>query len=96
VLESTIQEKLTKLYESQGYDVTNIIRCNKSGTPDLLLIDKKTCIASWVEVKAPNGEISPMQKLRARELRAFGCQVNFVTEGGKPFPEGEALEVIDF
>jgi hypothetical protein len=62
----------------------------------LLLIDKATCIASWVEVKAANGEISPKQKLRAKQLRAFNCQVNFVTEGGEPFPEGEDLEVMDF
>jgi hypothetical protein len=96
MLESKISAKLTKLYESQGYDVTNIIRCNKSGTPDLLLIDKKTCIASWVEVKAANGEISQKQKLRARELRAFNCKVRFVTEGDRDFPEGEDLEAMDF
>jgi hypothetical protein len=95
MFESVIQEKLTKLYESQGYDVTNIIRCNKSGTPDLLLIDKKTGVASWVEVKAPDGKISPKQKLRAKQLRSF-CSVKFVTEGGKPFPEGEDLEIMDF
>jgi VRR-NUC domain len=95
MLESKIQEKLTKLYESQGYDVTNIIRCNKSGTPDLLLIDKKTGIASWVEVKAANGKISPKQKLRARQLRSF-CKVRFVTEGDRDFPEGEDLEVLGF
>jgi hypothetical protein len=96
VLESEISAKLTKLYESQGYDVTNIIRCNKSGTSDLLLIDKKTRVASWVEVKAANGKITPKQKLRARQLRAFNCEVRFVTEGDVDFPEGNDLEILDF
>jgi VRR-NUC domain len=95
MLESKIQEKLTKLYESQGYDVTNIIRCNKSGTPDLLLIDKKTSIASWVEVKAENGVISQKQKLRAKQLRSF-CKVRFVTEGDRDIDESDDLEVFDF
>jgi VRR-NUC domain len=95
MLESKIQEKLTKLYESQGYDVTNIIRCNKSGTPDLLLIDKKTGVASWVEVKAKNGKISAKQKLRAKQLRSF-CKVRFVTESDVDIDEGNDLEVLGF
>jgi hypothetical protein len=96
VLESKIQKKRIKKHELNGYWVLKIVRANKNGVHDLLLIDKKTCIASFEEVKAVGGEISDMQKLRARELRAFGCQVDFVTEGGEPFSEGDDLEIMDF
>jgi VRR-NUC domain len=96
MLESEIQNRLIRKYEADGYFVLKIIKANRAGIFDLLLIDKTTCVASWVEVKAKNGKISPLQKLRARELRSFGCQVNFVTEGGEPFPEGEDLAVMDF
>jgi hypothetical protein len=61
----------------------------------LLLIDKKTGVASWVEAKAANGKISPKQKLRAKQLRSF-CKVRFVTEGDRDFPEGDDLEVMEF
>jgi hypothetical protein len=96
MLESQIQSQLIRKFEAQNYWVLKIIKANKNGIFDLLLIDKATCIASWVEVKAKNGKISPLQKLRARELRSFGCQVNFITEGGEPFPEGEDLEIMNF
>jgi VRR-NUC domain len=96
MLESQIQAQLIRKFEAQNYWVLKIVKANKNGIFDLLLIDKTTCVASWVEVKAKNGKISPLQKLRARELRSFGCRVNFVTEGGEPFPEGEDLEIMDF
>jgi hypothetical protein len=96
MLESVIQKKQIKKHEANGYWVLKIVRANKNGVHDLLLIDKKTCVASFEEVKAIDGEISDIQKLRARELRSFGCRVNFVTEGGEPFPEGDDLEVMDF
>jgi hypothetical protein len=96
MLESQIQSQLIRKFEAQNYWVLKIIKANKNGIFDLLLIDKATCVASWVEVKARNGKISDMQKLRARELRAFNCSVRFLTEGGEPFPEGEDLEVMDF
>jgi hypothetical protein len=96
MLESVIQKKQIKKHEANGYWVLKIVRANKNGVHDLLLIDKKTCVASFEEVKAIDGQISDIQKLRARELRSFGCQVNFVTEDGEPFPEGEDLEAMDF
>jgi Holliday junction resolvase len=87
MLESKIQSQLIKKYEAQGYYVVKIIKANKAGIPDLLLIDKTTGIASWVEVKAASGRISDIQKLRAEELRAF-CMVRFVTQGDIDVSEG--------
>jgi hypothetical protein len=95
MLESQIQERLIRKYEAEGYFVLKIIKANRAGIPDLLLIDKTTGVASWVEVKAKNGRISPIQKLRARELRAFS-KVRFVTEGDRDIDEGEDFAAMDF
>jgi hypothetical protein len=95
MLEAQIQNKLIRKYEEEGYWVLKIIKANKNGIPDLLRIDKKTGVASWVEVKAPNGIISDMQRLRAAELRAAGCSVRFVTVGDLDVPEGEIKQYND-
>jgi len=58
------------------------------------LIDKKTGVASFEEVKSPTGRISDIQLLRAREIRAFGCQVNFVTVNGVAVPERK-IEIVE-
>jgi Holliday junction resolvase len=73
MLESKLQAKLIKQYEKEGYYVIKVIRANKSGIPDLLLI--KDGVASWVEVKAERGVLSPMQKHRIEELQRAGCKV---------------------
>jgi hypothetical protein len=96
MLESKIQARLIKKYEADGYFVVKIIKANMSGVPDLLLIDKQTLVASWVEVKAPNGKISPRQKLFARKYRALGGSARFVTENDQDFPEGIELPKADF
>lgn len=93
MLESKIQSDRIKLHEKNGKWALKIIRASKNGIPDLLLIDKATCIASWEEVKG-NSDISDLQLLRARELRAFGCQVNFVTVNGVAVPERE-IEIVE-
>ena len=83
--ESAIQNQLIKKYKAQGYYVIKIIKASKSGIPDLLLI--KDGVASFVEVKAPNGRISPLQRLRASQLRAAGCKVRFATQGDNDVAE---------
>jgi hypothetical protein len=56
----------------------------------------KDGIASFVEVKSAKGIVSPMQRLRAKELRAKGCQVQFLTEGGREVNEGTTRKTEDF
>lgn len=65
------------------------MQVSKAGIPDLLLI--KDGVASFVEVKAKNGVISDMQRLRAKELRAAGSQVRFVTEADADVEEGKIV-----
>jgi len=94
MLESEIQSKLIKSYESKGFYVIKIIKTNKNGIPDLLLI--KDGIASFIEVKSATGTVKPLQRLRAKELRAKGCQVQFLTEGGIEVNEGTTRKTEDF
>jgi hypothetical protein len=96
MLESKIQARLIKKYKQQGFLVFNIIKASEDGVFDLLLIDKQTLVASWVEVKAPNGTISPLQKLFARKYRALGGSARFVTENDQDFPEEIELPKSDF
>jgi hypothetical protein len=96
MLESKIQARLIKKYEADGYFVVKIIKANLAGVPDLLLIDKQSLVASWVEVKAPNGRISPLQKLFARKYRALGGIARFVTENDQDFPDEIELPKADF
>lgn len=63
------------------------MQVSKAGIPDLLLL--KDGVASFVEVKAENGVISDMQRLRAKELREVGCNVRFVTVNDVDIDEGE-------
>jgi Holliday junction resolvase len=86
MLESKLQARLIKQYEKEGYYIIKIIRANKSGIPDLLLI--KDGMASWVEVKSSNGVVSEMQKIRAEQLRKAGCDVKFVNPGGEDVKYG--------
>jgi Holliday junction resolvase len=74
MLESKLQARLIRQYEAKGYYVIKVIRANKSGIPDLLLI--KDGIASWVEVKSARGVLSPMQKHRINQLEKAGCKVD--------------------
>ncbi|MGL5059080.1 MAG: VRR-NUC domain-containing protein [Microcoleus sp.] len=87
MLESKIQKKLIDFYQKQGYCCIKIIRASKAGIPDLLLL--KNGIASFVEVKAEDGVISDKQRQRAKELRAAGCEVRFVTQGDIDIEERE-------
>jgi hypothetical protein len=96
MLESKIQARLIKKYKQQGFLVFNIIKASEDGVFDLLLIDKQTLVASWVEVKAPDGKISPLQKLFARKYRALGGSARFVTENDQDFPEEIELPKADF
>ncbi|MGL5062322.1 MAG: VRR-NUC domain-containing protein [Microcoleus sp.] len=62
------------------------MQVSKAGIPDLLLL--RDGVASFVEVKAKNGVISDKQRQRAKELRAAGCEVRFVTQGDVEIKEG--------
>jgi Holliday junction resolvase len=75
MLESSIQTKIKKKLESQGYLVIKLVRTSCNGIPDLMCLkDGKTI---FIEVKQPTGVLSELQKLRIKQLTdlGFDCKV---------------------
>jgi Holliday junction resolvase-like predicted endonuclease len=77
--ESQIQSKKIKELESQGYYVIKLIKTNKNGIADIIAIPRDANVL-FVEVKGPNGKLSPLQEYRKKELEAHGIK----TEIHKP------------
>lgn len=71
--ESVIQNKVKSRYESDGWLVVKIIQCTLNGWPDLQC--HKSGITIFIETKATNGKLSPLQIYRHQQLRAAGFQV---------------------
>lgn len=69
--EQQIQKKIIDKYEKLGYYVIKLVRTNKNGIPDLIIL-KPNEIPIFIEVKTPTGVISELQKYRIKELNDFG------------------------
>ena len=70
ILESKLQAKIIKHYESLGYYVIKLIKTNKNGIPDLLCLKDGT--GFFIEVKSEKGIVRPLQKYRHEELIKYG------------------------
>ena len=68
----SFQTKLIKQFEKEGYLVLKIIRLNKNGFPDLILL--KNGITKFVEVKEGKDTLKPLQRLMILELRGKGFE----------------------
>lgn len=77
-LESSIQSRIIKRFEAQGFYVVKLVLTSKNGIPDLLLL--KDGQASFVEVKRPGERPRPLQEFRISELRNNGFEVQVLTE----------------
>lgn len=73
MLESKIQSKIIRDYETKGYFVIKLIATNKIGIPDLLVMRGNESF--FVEVKSENGKLSEIQKYRIQELEKFNIKV---------------------
>lgn len=72
ILESKIQAKIIKDYESMGYYVIKLIKTNKNGIPDLLCL--KDGKGFFIEVKSEKGKVKPLQHFRHEELLKYGFE----------------------
>lgn len=72
--EQKIQAKKIKELEDSGYYVIKLITTNKNGIPDIIAIPKNSDVL-FIEVKTPNGKVSPLQKYRHQELESHGVMV---------------------
>lgn len=73
MLESEYQRMVIKRYESDGWYCIKIIKSNKNGIPDLLML--KNGEALFIEVKGKNTPLEPLQKYRKEELQKQGFKV---------------------
>ena len=71
--EQQIQKKITTQLEREGYLVLKIIKCNKSGYPDLIAVKENDTL--FVEVKRPKGKLSELQKVRIEDMKKRGINV---------------------
>ena len=71
--EQQIQKKITTQLEKDGYLVLKLIKCNKSGYPDLLAVKENDTL--FIEVKKPNGKLSELQKVRIADMKQRGINV---------------------
>lgn len=71
--EQVIQKKIIDKLTNEGWYVIKLIRTNKNGIPDLIAIKENE--ARFIEVKKPDGTLSPMQKFRIKELEKRNINV---------------------
>lgn len=75
--EQQIQSKKIKELESQGYYVIKLIKTNKNGIPDLLVLPKNSD-AFFIEVKKERGVLSKLQEYRINELNKHGLKTQIL------------------
>lgn len=75
--EQQIQSKKIKELESQGYYVIKLIKTNKNGIPDLLVLPKNS-EAFFIEVKKEGGVLSKLQEYRINELNKHGLKTEIL------------------
>lgn len=72
--EQAIQKKISDHYTKQGYLVVKLIKTNRNGIPDLMLLKDGT--TRFIEVKKKGGVIAPLQKYFIKQLRKQGFEAN--------------------
>ena len=75
--EQQIQSKKIKDLESQGYYVIKLVKTNKNGIPDLLVLPKNSD-AFFIEVKKEGGVLSKLQEYRINELNKHGLKTQIL------------------
>ena len=76
--EADYQRKIIQALEADGWYVVKIIQTNRNGWPDLQALKDGVCV--FIEVKAPNGKLSELQKYRHRQLIKKGFTVLTLTQ----------------
>ena len=72
--EKTIEQKLRDRVKQRGGKAVKFVSPGMNGMPDRLILVPGGRVA-FVEVKAPGKKPTPLQELRAEQLRELGFQV---------------------
>jgi len=89
MLESAIQTKIKFNLEKDGWTVIKLIKTSMNGIPDLIAL--KDGICQFIEVKQPKGVLSELQKIRIKQLRDIGFEVNVWTDYKEDY-EGKSIK----
>lgn len=79
MLEKTVEKRLVDGIKRRGGKALKFIPTACKGMPDRLVLLPGGRVI-WVELKADDGELSPMQCKRRKELQALGFEV-YVLQG---------------
>lgn len=71
--EKKLQARIINDLESRGWEVVKVIRCNKSGWPDIQAHKNK--ITVFIECKAEGKEARPLQVYQHQRLQRQGFEV---------------------
>ena len=73
-------EKIVKHWESRGWIAINLIKTNKNGIQDYMML--KDGVTVFVESKEPEDRLSKLQEYRIKQLKAagFDCYINDVKQ----------------
>ena len=77
--EQQYQKKIIDKFEKNGYYVINLIKTNKNGISDLLVL-KENEPPIFIEVKTEKGVLSELQKFRLTEQNERGFKA-YYTKG---------------
>lgn len=76
MLESKLQSTIIKTLEEKGYYLIKVIRANKNGIPDLIVLKGGKTL--FIEAKAEKGVLSKLQAFRIEELARHGFETLIV------------------
>lgn len=71
--EGRVENRLVAAAKNRGYMCFKFVSPGKRGVPDRIVIAKGRTI--FVETKAPNGQLSAIQKHVIKQMRAAGADV---------------------
>ena len=79
--EQDYQKRISDNLTKEGYFVTNLIKTNRNGIPDLLAL-KCNEPPMYIECKTLKGKLSKIQEFRLDELTGYGfnCYVSYGME----------------
>ena len=66
-------DRIRKYWESEGWEVVNLIKTNKNGIPDYMML--KDGVTVFVESKEKWDRLSPIQIYRIKQLKQIGFDV---------------------
>ena len=76
---SSFQKKIINKLKSKGWTTVSVAKLSGNGYPDILAM--KNGMMLWIESKEPDDTLSPLQRVRIKQLRANGFRAYAIQKG---------------